>query len=230
MTNPLPEELVPRRRTMLERDLIGRGIADTSVLSAMKNVRRDMFVPASLRIHAYDDNPLAIGSGQTISQPYVVAFMTEALSLAPGMKVLEIGTGSGYQTAVLAEMGAEVFTIERHEDLSLTAENVLDALGYGDTVTMRVDDGTLGWPEEAPFERIIVTAAAPRIPQALFEQLSEGGKMILPVGSERDGQRLTIVEKRSGKPVQSSILSVRFVPLIGKDGFGGSPPAPAQSE
>lgn len=224
MIDPLPEELLPRLKKMLTRDLADRGITDSSVLSAMKTVRRDYFVPASLRIHAYDDTPLAIGSGQTISQPYVVAFMTETLKVAAGMKVLEIGTGSGYQTAVLAQMGAEVFTIERHEDLSLAAEKVLDELGYGDQVVMRVDDGTLGWEEEAPFDRIIVTAAGPRIPEALTKQLAEGGRMILPVGGERDGQNLVVAEKKEGRVCQKNVLSVRFVPLIGRDGFG--PPAP----
>lgn len=226
MTDSLPEELAPRLRTMIDRDLVNRGITDQSVLAAMKKVRRDKFVPPSLRIHAYDDNPLAIGSGQTISQPYVVAFMTEALKVKPGMRVLEIGTGSGYQTAVLAEMGAEVFTMERHEALSLSAEKVLDDLGYGEHVVMRVDDGTLGWPEESPFERIIVTAAAPRIPAALAEQLAEDGRMILPVGGDRESQRLIVAEKKEGKLIESSILSVRFVPLIGHDGFGGATRTP----
>lgn len=223
MTEPLPEELVPLRQSMLKRDLAGRDIDDPLVLAAVGRVRRDLFVPASMRIHSYDDSPLAIGCGQTISQPYVVAFMTQALGVKPKMKVLEIGTGSGYQTAVLIEMGAEVFTIERHEDLSFAAENVLDGLGYGDRVTMRVDDGTLGWPEEAPFERIIVTAAAPRVPAALADQLAEGGRMVLPVGGERGGQKLLVVEKHDAEMHEKAILDVRFVPLIGRDGFGGRP-------
>lgn len=218
--DPLPEELAPRRRQMLDRDLAGRGLSDPAVLGAMGRVRRDLFVPPSLRIHSYDDTPLSIGSGQTISQPYVVAFMTEALGVRPKMKVLEIGTGSGYQTAVLVEMGAEVFTIERHEGLSLAAERVLDGLGYGDRVTMRVDDGTLGWEEEAPFDRIIVTAAGPRMPAVLVNQLAERGRILAPVGGERSDQRLVLGEKTGGRLVEKNLLDVRFVPLIGKDGFG----------
>jgi protein-L-isoaspartate(D-aspartate) O-methyltransferase len=216
----LPEELLPRRRLMIERDLAGRDIRSPAVLDAMERVRRDAFVPFSLRIHAYDDTPLRIGCGQTISQPYVVAFMTQSLGVGPGDRVLEIGTGSGYQAAVLAEMGAEVFTIERHEELSLAAEAVLDAQGYGDRVTLRVDDGTLGWPEEAPFDRIVVTAAGPRVPAALTEQLGEGGVMLIPVGESRDCQRLLRVEKHGGVIREEEMLHVAFVPLVGRDGFG----------
>ncbi len=219
-TDRMAEELEPRRRRMIDIDLAGRDIRDTRVLAAMEAVRREAFVPPSLRIHAYDDTPLRIGCGQTISQPYVVAFMTQALDVRPGDRVLEIGTGSGYQTAVLAEMGAEVFTIERYDDLSLAAEAALDSLGYGDRVTMRVDDGTLGWPEEAPFDKIIVTAAGPRIPDALADQLSEGGVMVIPVGPHRDAQELLRAEKRDGNMRQESLLSVTFVPLVGRDGFG----------
>lgn len=222
----IPEELAERRRRMLEADLAGRDITDPAVLAAMGRVARHGFVPPSLRIHAYDDAPLRIGCGQTISQPYVVAFMTQALEVRPGMRVLEIGTGSGYQTAVLAEMGAEVFTIERHEDLSLAAEEALDRLGYGERVTLRVDDGTLGWPEEAPFDRIIVTAAAPRIPGALADQLSEEGIIAIPVGGERNGQRLLLGRKRNGGVETEALLDVRFVPLVGRDGFGGTEKKP----
>ena len=216
----MPEELAERRRRMLEHDLAGRDIADERVLAAMAEVRRHAFVPPPLRIHAYDDTPLRIGCGQTISQPYVVAFMTQALRVEPRMRVLEVGTGSGYQTAVLAAMGAEVFTIERHEDLSLAAEEVLDALGYGDSVTMRVDDGSLGWPEEAPFERILVTAAGPDIPESLAGQLAEGGIMVIPVGDCRDVQQLVVAEKRGGVLNRENVLEVRFVPLVGEEGFG----------
>lgn len=214
-----PEELAERRRRMLERDLAGRDIVDPAVLAAMARVAREEFVPPPLRIHAYDDSPLRIGCGQTISQPYVVAFMTQALRLSPGMRVLEIGTGSGYQTAVLAAMGAEVWTIERHEDLSLAAEAVLDRLGFGERVTMRVDDGTLGWPEDAPFARILVTAAGPRVPRALAEQLADGGLLLMPVGEARGEQQLILAEKRSGTLIRQSVLDVRFVPLLGREGF-----------
>ncbi len=214
-----PEELAARRGRMLGRDLAGRDIADPRVLEAMGRVAREEFVPQSLRIHAYEDGPLRIGCGQTISQPYVVAFMTQALEVAPGMRVLEIGTGSGYQAAVLAEMGAEVFTIERHEDLSLAAEAAIDRAGYGERITMRVDDGTLGWPEEAPFDRILVTAAGPRIPPALADQLAEGGRLVMPVGTLREVQSLLLAEKRGGLLETRAILEVTFVPLIGRDGF-----------
>ncbi len=216
----LPEELAQARQTMLEQDLAGRDITDEQVLEAMAKVARHAFVPPLLRHQSYEDGPLRIGCGQTISQPYIVAFMTQHLSVAPGMKVLEIGTGSGYQTAVLAEMGAEIYTIERHEDLSDAAEVVLDSLGYGECVTMRVDDGTLGWPEEAPFDRIIVTAAGPVIPPAYAEQLAENGLLLMPVGQHRDVQKLILAEKRLGELVQKEILDVTFVPLVGQDGFG----------
>ena len=215
----IAEELRPRRAKMLESDLAGRDIVDPAVLAAMGRVRREEFVPPPLRIHAYDDSPLRIGCGQTISQPYVVAFMTQALAVKPGAKILEIGTGSGYQTAVLAEMGAEVFTIERHDDLSLAAERVLDRLGYGEQVHMTTDDGTLGWPEAAPFDRIIVTAAGPKIPAALIEQLAEGGRMLIPVGEHRAGQSLILAEKHDGVLSEKALLDVLFVPLVGDDGF-----------
>lgn len=215
----VPEELAERRRRMLERDLAERGIDDAGVLDAMARVPRHEFLPPPLRIHAYDDGPLRIGCGQTISQPYVVAFMTQALRVEPGMRVLEIGTGSGYQTAVLARLGAEVFTVERHEDLSLAAEAVLDRLGFGDRVAMRVDDGTLGWPEEAPFDRIVVTASGPRIPPALWEQLADDGRMVIPVGGHRESQRLVLAVKRGGARAERTLLDVVFVPLVGEEGW-----------
>lgn len=217
----LPEDLAEKRRRMLERDLAGRDIDDPAVLAAMARVPRHEFVSPMQRYAAYDDHPLRIGGGQTISQPYIVAFMTQSLGVEAGMKILEIGTGSGYQAAVLAAMGAEVFTIERHEDLSDAAEAVLDRIGFGDLVTLRVDDGTLGWPEEAPFDRILVTAAGPKIPESLLEQLGEGGRLVMPVGGERGGQRLYVAEKRDGKVRSRAVLDVVFVPLIGREGFGG---------
>jgi protein-L-isoaspartate(D-aspartate) O-methyltransferase len=218
----IPEELAPRRQRMLDCDLAGRDITSAAVLAAMGRVRREEFLPASLRVHAYDDTPLRIGSGQTISQPYVVAFMSQALRVEPDMKVLEIGTGSGYQTAVLVELGAEVFTIERHDELSLAAESVLDRLGYGGRVTLLTEDGTLGWPEEAPFDRILVTAAGPAVPQSLAEQLREGGLLVMPVGDYREDQHLLLVEKWDGRLVETPLLDVRFVPLVGREGFGGN--------
>ncbi len=215
----LTEELARARDAMLDRDLAGRDITDRAVLGAMRRVRRDLFIPESVRVYAYDDTPLRIGCGQTISQPYVVAFMTQTLGLRPGMRVLEIGTGSGYQTAVLVELGAEVFTIERHDDLSLAAEHALDRLGYGDRVTMRVDDGTLGWPEEAPFDRILVTAAGPKVPSRLTDQLADGGRLLIPVGEHRGRQDLVLVTRTGGTFHRESILPVSFVPLVGADGF-----------
>lgn len=217
----IPEDLAPRRRRMLEQDLAGRGITSPAVLGAMARVRREAFVPAPLRVHAYDDAPLRIGSGQTISQPYVVAFMSQALRVEPGMRVLEIGTGSGYQTAVLAELGAEVFTVERHDDLSLAAERVLDSLGYGDRVSLLTDDGTLGWPEEAPFDRVLVTAAGPGVPPSLADQLREGGILVMPVGECRGEQQLVLAEKWEGRLSETPLLPVRFVPLVGREGFAG---------
>ena len=215
----VPEELAGRRRRMLETDLCGRDIADPRVLAAMAAIPRHEFVPSPLRIQSYDDVPLGIGCGQTISQPYVVAYMTQALRIAAGMRVLEIGTGSGYQTAVLAFMGAEVFTVERHEELSLTAEARLDRLGLGERVTFRTDDGSLGWPEEAPFDRILAAAAAPRLPAALAEELAEGGLLLLPVGSLRGNQRLELAEKRHGRLSVRSLLGVSFVPMLGIGAF-----------
>ena len=216
----VPEDLADKRRRMLDHDLIERGIDAPAVLDAMGEVPRHEFVSSMQRHAAYDDYPLRIGRGQTISQPYVVAFMTQCLDVRPGMKILEIGTGSGYQAAILAAMGAEVYTIERQEDLSYAAEVALDRVGYGDSVTLRVDDGTLGWPEEAPFDRIIVTAVGPKIPPSLADQLAEGGKLIMPIGGEREDQKLYMAEKRKGKLETRELLDVTFVPLIGKEGFG----------
>ncbi len=208
------------RERMVARDLAGRDIADAAVLAALARVPREAFVPPPLRANAYDDTPLRIGAGQTISQPYVVAFMSQALRVERGMKVLEIGTGSGYQTAVLVELGAEVYTVERHDALSLAAERVLDSLGYGETVSMLTGDGTLGWPEAAPFDRILVTAAGPAIPPSLAAQLAEGGLLLMPVGEHRGAQRLVLAEKRNGILAETPLLDVRFVPLLGVEGFG----------
>ncbi len=217
----VPEELQEKRQRMLDKDLAGRDITDARVLDAMAAVLRHEFVSSMQRSAAYDDVPLRIGCGQTISQPYVVAYMTQLLQVEPGMRVLEIGTGSGYQTVVLAAMGAEVFSVERQEDLSYAAENTLDRLGYGDAIALRVDDGTLGWPEEAPFSRIIVTAAGPKVPETLVAQLEEGGRIVMPVGGERGGQRLIVGDKHNGELTTQPVLNVIFVPLIGEEGFGG---------
>ena len=203
------------RRSMVARQLAARGISDPRVLEAMARVPREIFVPATSRHLAYADSALPIDCGQTISQPYIVALMTEALELSGDEKVLEIGTGCGYQTAVLAELTPHVYTIERHADLSRAARRRLESLGY-DTIHYRVGDGTLGWPEEAPFDRILITAAAPAIPEPLWEQLREGGLVVAPLGGAWS-QRLVAIRKERGEPVERYLCACRFVPLVGGD-------------
>jgi len=196
---------------MVKEQIENRGIEDYRVLEAMKRIPRHAFVPDNLVYRAYDDEPLPIGEEQTISQPYIVAFMTEALRLSGDEKVLEVGTGSGYQTAVLAELSELVCTIELKEALAARARLILESLGYVN-IKFRISDGSLGWPEEAPFDAIMVTAAARKVPRALEEQLADGGRMILPVGS--DGQELVLGRKKKGRLKYESILPVRFVPLL----------------
>jgi protein-L-isoaspartate(D-aspartate) O-methyltransferase len=196
---------------MTDSQIRARGVRDPLVLAAMAKVPRHLFVPESLRVHAYADEPLPIGEGQTISQPFIVAYMTEALGLRGGEKVLEVGTGSGYQTAVLAEIAGEVYTVEIVEKLARRARTVLDGLGYAN-VRFRVGDGSAGWPEEAPFDGIIVTAAAARIPETLEDELKVGGRMIVPVGT--DLQELFFIEKGTKGVERESRLAVRFVPLV----------------
>ena len=204
-----------KRQMMVEKQLRGRDIADETVLRAMANVPRHAFVPNDLRDMAYTDQPLPIGEGQTISQPYIVAFMTQALELEGDEKVLEIGTGSGYQAAVLGEIVDEVYTIEIFESLGRRADGILDSLGY-DNVHVRIGDGYKGWPSQAPFDAIIVTAAPKEIPQPLKDQLAEGGRMVVPVGSIR--QELMLLRKEAGEVKQYNLLPVRFVPMIDEDG------------
>src|SRR5712692_10208662 len=180
----------------------------------MAKVPREEFVPQEARVEAYEDGPLPIGYDQTISQPYIVAFMTEQLRLKPSDRVLEIGTGSGYQAAILAELAAEVYTIEIIEPLAKNAEATLQRLGY-ENVHVKVGDGYKGWPEEALFDAIIVTCAPDRVPQPLTEQLKEGGRMIIPVGSGLD-QQLFLLEKKEGQMAERAILPVRFVPMAGE--------------
>jgi protein-L-isoaspartate(D-aspartate) O-methyltransferase len=211
------EEELGRARRALVRELREKGIRDERVLSAIEKVPRHLFVLPEYLFAAYDDRPLPIGLGQTISQPYIVALSTEALELSGEEKVLEIGTGSGYQTAILAELAKEVFTVERLPELSWEAQERLRKLGYTN-VHFRVGDGTKGWPEEAPFPAILVTAAAPRVPKSLFAQLSEGGRMVIPVGG-RFHQDLWLVRKIGGKPAYEHLCPVTFVPLIGEEGF-----------
>jgi protein-L-isoaspartate(D-aspartate) O-methyltransferase len=197
---------------MVEKQLKPRGIKDERVLSAMAKVPREEFIPADVRGDAYEDGPLPIGYDQTISQPYIVAFMTEQLRPKPSDRVLEIGSGSGYQAAILAELVADVYTIDIIEPLAKTAEVTLQRLGYKN-VHIKVGDGYKGWPEEAPFDAIIVTCAPDKVPQALVDQLKDGGRMVIPVG-ERFAQQLYLLEKRDGQLKESATLPVRFVPML----------------
>ena len=198
---------------MVENQLVARGVSNLRVLDAMKKVPRHEFVPGELRKFAYEDGPLPIGHGQTISQPYIVALMTELLDLAPASRVLEVGTGSGYQAAILAELAASVYTIEIVPELSQQAEKILARLGYRN-VHARVGDGHAGWPEAAPFDAIVVTCAPDDIPPQLVEQLREGGRLVVPVGPAGDVQELYLLEKSKGKILQKSITAVRFVPML----------------
>ncbi len=201
------------RRQMVERQLQSRGIADPAVLRAMGKVPRHRFVRPSLESLAYTDQPLPIEEGQTISQPYIVALMTELLELKGGEKVLEVGTGSGYQAAVLAEIVNEVYTIEILPGLAASAAARLRQLGYV-RVQVRAGDGYLGWPEAQPFDAIIVTAGATHIPRPLIQQLAEGGRLVIPVGSSSDRQDLILGRKTEGQFVTRVIAPVRFVPLV----------------
>ena len=204
-----------RRQAMVDLQIAARGVDDPRVLAALRKVPRHLFVPESVRAMAYEDHPLPIGDGQTISQPYIVAFMTEALGVKPGDKILEVGTGSGYQAAVLAEIGARVLTLEIVPGLAARSERLLHSLGY-DAVKVRAGDGFFGWPEEAPFDGVILTCAAPETPAPLFAQLREGGKMVLPLESESGAQVLTRIVKKDGRPIATRLLDVRFVPMTGK--------------
>jgi protein-L-isoaspartate(D-aspartate) O-methyltransferase len=209
---PTPADFAAQRQRMVEQQLKPRGIKDDRVLAAMARVPREEFVPADERGDAYEDGPLPIGLDQTISQPYIVAFMTEQLRLKSSDRLLEIGTGSGYQAAVLAELVADVYTIEIVEPLAKTAEATLQRLGYKN-VHLRVGDGYQGWPEEAPFDAIIVTCAPDKVPEPLVEQLKDDGRMVIPVG-ERFAQQLYLLEKKNGQLKESATLPVRFVPMV----------------
>ena len=204
---------------MVTEQLKTRNIKSEAVLEAMRTVLRHLFVPENLQSYAYDDSPLPIGLGQTISQPYIVAFMTEQLEPAPGRKILEIGTGSGYQAAILAYLGSEVYTIELVEELAAGAKKILAGLAYNNA-TVKCGNGYSGWPEEAPFDAVIVTAAPEKIPPKLIEQLKEGGKMILPVGPQHSVQLLKLITKRDGGIIEKDLLPVRFVPMLGLDNPG----------
>lgn len=205
------------RERMVETQIKARGIKDERVLKAMLKVPRHLFVEEALRDQAYGDFPLPIGEGQTISQPYIVALMTESLELKGNERVLEIGTGSGYQTAILAELVLWVYTVERFSTLLSKAKKILTELGYKN-ISFKLDDGTLGWGEASPFDAIIVTAASPQIPPPLIEQLAEGGRIVIPVGDEFS-QTLINGIKRGGQLHTKSLEPVRFVKLVGAYGF-----------
>jgi protein-L-isoaspartate(D-aspartate) O-methyltransferase len=209
----------PDRRKMVERQLRARGIDDERVLAAMASVPRELFVPETLRKRAYEDAALPIGAEQTISQPYMVARICSELRLRGGERVLDVGTGSGYQAAVLAEMGADVHSIERVPELAAHALAALAAAGYGGRVQVHVGDGTQGLPEEAPFAAIAVAAAAPGVPQALYDQLAEGGRLVLPIGPRHRQVLQAVVRSPEGPAPARAGVPCRFVPLVGAGGF-----------
>jgi protein-L-isoaspartate(D-aspartate) O-methyltransferase len=204
------------RQRMVREQIIARGIKDQQVIQAMLNVKRHLFVPKNYERMAYEDRPLAIGEGQTISQPYIVALMTETLDLKKNMKVLEIGTGSGYQAAILAEIVDEVYTIEIIESLGTKAKNLIESINYKN-VYFKIGDGYKGWDEHAPYDAIIVTCAPANVPKPLEEQLKEGGKMIIPLGGSIT-QELVLLEKVNGKLEKRVVAPVRFVPMVRNDG------------
>jgi protein-L-isoaspartate(D-aspartate) O-methyltransferase len=210
--------LVIKRQMMVERDLKGRGITDPGVLSMMGRLAREEFLPESYQSQAYADCPLPIGIGQTISQPYIVALMTQELRLNNFCEALEIGTGSGYQTAILAKLAKRVFTIERYAELSAKAQAVLGRLGVTN-VDFHIGDGSKGWSGEKTFDRIIVTAAVPKIPQTLIDQLGAGGLIVAPVG-DSGVQELIVGVKKEGKLIERVMCDVRFVKLVGQHAFG----------
>ncbi len=212
---PVQEDVYrEKREAMVERHIAGRGIKDKAVLNAMRAVERHRFVPTDKMAQAYADHPLPIGAGQTISQPYIVAYMTEVVRPTPHMKVLEIGTGSGYQAAVLAEIVKEVYTVEIVEEHGKAAAERLKKMGY-DNVQVRVADGYQGWKEHAPYDAIVVTAGAEAVPPPLLEQLKDGGSMVIPVGPQFKTQTLLLLEKRNGKVSTKRLMPVLFVPFTG---------------
>lgn len=213
LSSDIKRDFKTMRQKMVETQIKNRGVKDELVLSAMLKVERHRFVPKAYESQAYSDQPLPIGEGQTISQPYIVALMTELLELKGEERVLEVGTGSGYQAAILAELAKEVFTIEIIEPLASSAEKLLSELGY-QNIEVKAGDGYLGWPEQAPFDAIIVTCAPDHIPKPLIDQLKENGRLVLPVGAH--SQELKKVVKRSGKIETTNIIPVIFVPMTGE--------------
>ena len=216
---PNSMDLLGARERMVETQIAGRGVTDVAVLAAMRDVPRHLFVPEGSRQDAYEDRPLPIGEGQTISQPYIVAAMSAALALQTTSRVLEIGTGSGYQAAILARLARSVVTIERHASLADRAAKTLAALGIAN-VRVVVGDGSIGYPAEAPYDRILVTAGAPAVPEALKLQLSDGGRLVIPVGSE-GYQRMLCIERQGQDFTSREGEGCVFVPLIGRQGWPG---------
>ncbi len=217
-TNETSEGSDVHRLRMVERQLRARGISDSRVLAAMADVPRDAFVPERLKGAAYDDNPLPIGSGQTISQPYTVAFMAQALELSPTDLVLEIGTGSGYSAAILGRLAAQVHSVERIDALAQHAQEVLQSLA-ADNVQVHVGDGSLGWPDAAPYQAIIVTAGAAALPLTYLDQLAEGGRILIPLGRVRHRQTLILFRLRGGELEVIDLGRFAFVPLVGEHGW-----------
>ena len=219
--NPLSPELIEsyagQRRKMVEEQLVERGVKNLGVLEAMSRVPRHLFAQESLAHRAYGDTPLPIGENQTLSQPYIVGAMTEALGLKGEERVLEIGTGSGYQTAIIAELARQVFTIERLNNLSRKAQKILEGLSYMNIV-FKMFDGTYGWPDQAPFDAILITASAREIPESLIKQLGDGGRLVAPTG-EADKQKLVLLTKSGGRISRQDLGDCKFVPLIGKYGW-----------
>jgi protein-L-isoaspartate(D-aspartate) O-methyltransferase len=208
------QDYVAQRARMVREQIEAQGIKNAAVLGTMRGTPRERFMPSDVRALAYEDRPVPIGYGQTISQPYIVAFMTEMLDIKKDHRVLEIGTGSGYQAAILSPLAKEVYTIEIVPQLAKSASETLNLLGYRN-VTVREGDGYKGWPEKAPFDRIILTAAPPELPKALTDQLKPGGKLLAPVGNRNSAQELMLVEKGAdGKITSRSLLPVRFVPMV----------------
>lgn len=208
-----PDDFARLREIMVQRQIMARGVKNPDVIKAMLKVPRHLFVPKTRRAYSYEDYPLSIGEGQTISQPYIVAYMTEALELSPGDKVLEIGTGSGYQAAILGELVKEVYTIEIVAKLGKRAQQTLHKLGYKN-IHVKIGDGYKGWPDEAPFDAVIVTCAPEKVPRALIEQLKEGGRMIIPVGRTGGVQKLVRAVKKGGRLKTDDVMYVRFVPMV----------------
>ena len=217
MSPDMIQSYAGQRRKMVEEQLVERGIKDLGVLEAMSRVPRHLFAQESLRHRAYGDYPLPIGENQTLSQPYIVASMTAALSLKGEERVLEIGTGSGYQTAVVAELARQVFTIERLNNLSRKAQEILEGLNYM-SIVFKMFDGTYGWPDQAPFDAILVTASAKEIPGSLVKQLGEGGRLVAPTGDAHE-QKLVVLTKNGSRVSRRELGACKFVPLIGKYGW-----------